>query len=63
MHLIDNSGPLSAEYQDHPLKGNYVDCSECHIGGEWLLIYKLEGSGDNASILFVRTRTHSELFG
>ena len=63
MHLIDNSGPLSAEYQDHPLQGNYVECRECHIGGDWLLIYKLDGSGDNASVVFVRTGTHSELFG
>ncbi len=63
MHLIDNSGPLSAEYQDHPLQGNYVDCRECHIGGDWLLIYRLDGSGDNASVVFVRTGTHSELFG
>ena len=24
--------PLEPKYNDHPLKGNYVDTRECHIG-------------------------------
>ena len=58
MHLIANEGPLPGEYMDHPLSGAYKDHRDCHIGGDWLLIYKL----DKDSVIFVRTGTHSELF-
>lgn len=58
MHLIANDGPLPEEYLDHPLSGSYKDHRDCHVRGDWLLIYKL----GNDSVLFVRTGTHSELF-
>ena len=47
--LIGNDAPLGPEWLDH---------RECHIGGDFLLIYRLEGS----AIIFVRAGTHSELF-
>ncbi|MCL1806657.1 MAG: type II toxin-antitoxin system YafQ family toxin [Oscillospiraceae bacterium] len=51
---------LDAVYNDHPLKGQYADCRECHITPDWLLIYKISG---NALFLFLtRTGTHSDLF-
>ena len=50
--------PLGAKYNDHPLKGNYVDTRECHIEPDWLLVYLVK---DN-SITFVRTGSHSDLF-
>jgi len=56
--LIANDAPLGAEWLDHALKGNWADHRECHIGGDFLLIYQVE---DNA-IVFVRAGTHSELF-
>lgn len=56
--LIANEAPLGPEWLDHPLKGEWADHRECHIGGDFLLIYQLEGSLIN----FVRTGTHSELF-
>jgi len=27
---------LDEKYNDHPLKGQYVGCRECHITPEWL---------------------------
>lgn len=51
--------PLAQHYRDHQLKGDYVDCRECHIEPDWLLIYLLQ---DN-SIIFIRTGSHSDLFG
>jgi len=36
--LIDNIAPLPAEYKDHPLKGNWLDCRDCHVRGDWVLI-------------------------
>ena len=58
MLLIANDAPLGAEWRDHPLKGEWVDHQECHIGGDFLLIYQLEENAIN----FVRTGTHAELF-
>jgi mRNA interferase YafQ len=52
--------PLDERYQDHPLKGNYEGCRECHITPDWLLIYEVVG---NELILYLtRTGTHSDLF-
>ena len=32
---------LAEGYRDHPMKGNYTGCRECHITPDWLLIYKI----------------------
>jgi mRNA interferase YafQ len=58
MLLIANDRPLGPEWLDHPLKGEWADHRECHIGGDFLLIYQLEGNQIN----FVRAGTHAELF-
>lgn len=61
--LIANDAPLGPEWKDHPLKGAWAGYRECHAGGDFLLIYKLDddtllGGG----IVFVRAGTHAELF-
>jgi mRNA interferase YafQ len=58
MLLIANDAPLGPEWLDHALKGEWSDHRECHIGGDFLLIYQVEANVIN----FVRTGTHSELF-
>src|SRR3546814_9394242 len=58
MLLIANDAPLGPEWLDHALKGDRLDHRECHIGGDFLLIYTIEGNLVN----FVRAGTHSELF-
>jgi mRNA interferase YafQ len=60
--LIANDGPLGPEWLDHPLKGDWSDHRECHIGGDFLLIYRLDAKGPRETVIFVRTGTHSELF-
>ena len=51
---------LDAAYQLHPLRGNYVGHWECHIAPDFLLLwYYAEGD----EIVFVRTGSHSDLFG
>lgn len=35
---------------------------ERHIGGDFLLIYRLDGEAPNEAIIFVRAGTHAELF-
>ena len=59
MLLIANDAPLGPEWLDHNLRGEWADHRECHIGGDFLLIYQVEANQVN----FVRSGTHSELFG
>jgi mRNA interferase YafQ len=61
--LIANDAPLGPEWLDHPLKGDWASYRECHIGGDFLLIYRIdEAAGKGGSIVFVRAGTHADLF-
>lgn len=60
--LMANNGPLPAEWLDHSLTGDWASHRECHIGGDFLLIYTLDDIGKHGSVVFVRSGTHSELF-
>lgn len=57
--LLVRSQELPARTRDHQLKGTLKDCRECHIEGDWLLIYRIEGS----ELCLIRTGSHSDLFG
>lgn len=61
--LVANDGPLGPEWRDHPLKGEWAGYRECHIGGDFLLIYRADdAAGPSGSIVFSRCGTHAELF-
>lgn len=61
--LIANDAPLGSEWKDHALKGEWLGSRECHVGGDFLLIYNLDETiGKSGTIYFVRAGTHSELF-
>lgn len=60
--LVANDGPLGPEWLDHVLKGEWADHRECHIGGDFLLIYQLQGNGNDGMLSFVRAGTHADLF-
>lgn len=60
--LVANDGSLPPEWLDHPLSGDWVGHRECHIGGDFLLIYTIDDSGKSGMVVFVRSGTHSELF-
>jgi mRNA interferase YafQ len=60
--LIEARGALPPQYADHPLKGDWEDCRDCHVRGDWLLIYRIVETKDGEEIIFVRTGTHAELF-
>ena len=62
MLLIANDGPLGLEWLDHPLSGEWEGYRECHIGGDFLLAYKLDDSAKPGLIVFVRAGTHADLF-
>lgn len=56
--LLADSKPLPPINRDHQLVGNMKDYRECHLGGDWLLLYQLS----DHTVTFIRTGTHSELF-
>ena len=57
MTWIAGEQELPPELRDHKPVGNYHGRRECHLAGDWLLIYKLEGD----TVIFERTGSHSDL--
>lgn len=60
--LMANDAPLGPEWLDHPLKGDWNGHRECHIGGDFLLAYKVDDSDKAGLVIFVRAGTHADLF-
>lgn len=57
---LANGEALDESKKDHPLRGNYTGCRECHITPDWLLIYEI---ADRELILYLtRTGTYNDLF-
>ena len=49
---------LPKQYVDHPMKGKFKDCRDCHLRGDLILIYRK--TGDDALDL-VRIGSHASL--
>jgi mRNA interferase YafQ len=60
LSLLASGEPMPPKYRDHQLSGNLSDFRECHIEGDWLLMYQVfEGS---LVLSASGTGTHSDLF-
>ncbi|MEN6411382.1 MAG: type II toxin-antitoxin system YafQ family toxin [Veillonellales bacterium] len=59
--LLANKKALPEKYVDHALSGNWTAYRECHIQGDWLLVYRIEN--DVLVLTLARTGTHADLFG
>ena len=57
--MLENEIELPPEYKAHKLIGNYKGCLECHVEGDFLLIWIDENTG---IIEAVRLGSHSEPF-
>lgn len=63
LFLVGHDAPLGPEWLDHPLKGEWAGYRECHVGGDFLLIYEVdETAGKGGGVVFVRAGTHADLF-
>lgn len=62
MLLISADSALGPEWRDHALSGEWADHRECHVGGDFLLIYRVSRRGSDEEVVFVRAGTHAELF-
>ena len=58
--LLQKDGKLPRRYKTHKLSGNYVNCWECHIKSDWLLVWKQ--NEEALTLLFTNTGTHADLF-
>ena len=59
MLILEKFGKLPAKYRPHKLSGKYIDCWECHIKPDWLLIWQQNDT--LLTLLFLNTGTHSDL--
>lgn len=59
LEMLRNETTLPEKYRLHTLKGEYSGCLECHIEGDFLLIWYDEESD---TLALFRLGSHSELF-
>lgn len=63
-YFVDNylrtGAPIPAKYHAHMLIGGYAGYMECHIEGDYLLIWIDESTN---VVKLIRLGSHSELFG
>ena len=57
--LLADGEPLPEKNRDHALVGDWLGYRECHITGDWLLVYRKED--DVLVLTLTRTGTHSDL--
>jgi len=60
LSLLAKGEPMPPHYRDHQLHGDLSDFRECHIEGDWLLIYQI--FEDKLILSASGTGTHSDLF-
>jgi mRNA interferase YafQ len=60
LDILISGKSLSIKYNNHPLKGEFNGCFECHLKSDVLLVYKKDKQG--ISILLLRIGSHSDLF-
>ena len=59
LRWLRDTGSVPAVYRPHLLTGNYAGCMECHVEGDFLLIWIDESE---QVIKLLRLGSHSELF-
>lgn len=57
--LLVSQKPLPVANSDHPLKGAWKGCRDCHLKPDLVMIYRKS----KTAIELVRVGSHSELFG
>jgi len=59
--LLCTRQPLPPSLHDHPLKGEYIGCRDCHVEPDLVLIYRIVE--DRLELICARLGAHSDLFG
>ena len=58
--MIVDEQPLPPKYCDHPIHGEWEGSRDCHIQGDWVLIYEIDKAA--RIVTFHRTGSHSDLY-
>lgn len=59
VEMLQMGAELPERCRDHPLHGGWADYRDCHIKGDWVLIYRI--SKEQGTLRLVRTGTHVDL--
>ena len=59
LELLAGFDPLPAQFDDHPLRGAWQGCRDCHLRGDMVVIYRRTPT----RIVLYRVGTHRDLFG
>ncbi|MCL2855245.1 MAG: type II toxin-antitoxin system YafQ family toxin [Defluviitaleaceae bacterium] len=60
IEMLAKGEQLPAKYRDHQLKGGLSQFRECHIKGDWLLVYRI--IEDKLILALHSTGSHADLF-
>lgn len=64
MGILVDGTVLPSKYKDHALLGEWKPLRDCHIEGDWILLYELERDAeDQETVTFHATDNHENLFG
>jgi len=63
MKMLIDEVPLPENYCDHALHGDWQGFRDCHVEGDWILVYQIERVGSEEVVIFCATDNHSNLFG
>ena len=64
MESLIEGRTLPRRCRDHALQGEWQYLRDCHIEGDWLLLYELgTDAEENETVVFHATGTHENLFG
>ena len=58
LELLVADAPLPDRYVDHPMKGRYADCRDCHLRPDLVLVYRKRESD---ALELVRIGSHAQL--
>ena len=58
LHLFVQGEKLPAKFKDHALGGQWKSFRDCHIGPDWVLIYRIKDD----ELHLVRIGSHTNLF-
>jgi len=59
VEMLADGKTLPEKYCDHALKGNRRGYRDCHIQGDWVLIYKIDKN--ILTLILSETGTHSDV--
>ncbi|MDD5055352.1 MAG: type II toxin-antitoxin system YafQ family toxin [Candidatus Peribacteraceae bacterium] len=64
MSLLVDGTLLPLKHKDHALQGEWRHIRDCHIEGDWILLYELGADAQgNETVTFHATDNHENLFG